>query len=165
MLLRHVNVIILILILSVSIDIQEREPFLSHCVRGTLQHWLSYRHLHAFFHNPYILETIRLLILIPVLDLNLRLQLYEKAKIPELIFSQRLQSIRVNFSMLPQPGCLWRPMLNLFCTVNIEGRIPCLSDYVKYTFNICVRLDVWESISFRFDIMINTINFYSLMPV
>ena len=45
------------------------------------------------------------------------------------IFSQISQSILIKFSMLPKLGGLLKVMQNLFCTMNIRGRVLYLYDF------------------------------------
>ena len=52
--------------------------------------------------------------------------------------------------------CLGEPMLNLFCVMNFQGRELYLHDIEKYTFDIGLHPDIYESICFKLDMMLDT---------
>ena len=56
-------------------------------------------------------------------------------------------------------------MLNSFCPSNIQGRELKVSDFVKYAFNIGLRSDAYELISFKLDIMLDITKLSTLIPV
>ena len=62
------------------------------------------------------------------LNLHPRSQLFEKEKPTTLIFLQISQSIWMKCSMLPQSVGLFKLLLNLSCTINIQGRVPYTPD-------------------------------------
>ena len=71
----------------------------------------------------------------------------------------------MKFSMLPQHVSLWKFMLNLFCTNDIQGRELCWHDFMKYTFNVVICQDTCQSVFFKLGMMLNMTNVYSLIPV
>ena len=58
--------------------------------------------------------------------------------------------------MLSQPICLLKLMLNLFYMIMIKGREPYLDDFIRYTINIGLHLDVHEPICLKLGIMIDS---------
>ena len=73
-------------------------------------------------------------------------------------FSEISQLIRIKFSMLPQPVGLLKPLLNLFCTDDIEGREFCWHEFIKHNFNMVLCRDTC-----KLGMMLSTNKFYSLM--
>ena len=61
-------------------------------------------------------------------DFHSRSQLCKKSKTLVYSFSQIKISIRMKFSMLPQPVGLLKLLLNFLCTSNIQGRELCCCD-------------------------------------
>ena len=63
------------------------------------------------------------------LDLYQSSQLFEKSKFSALNFLQNVQSIFIECDTLPQPVGVLKHEVNLFCTINIQGRelygLPC----------------------------------------
>ena len=56
------------------------------------------------------------------------------------IFSEMSLTIWMEISMLPQPIGLLKLILNVICTIHIQGRELYLLDFVKFTLNTgCVR--------------------------
>ena len=68
------------------------------------------------------------------LDLHWRLQLYEKLKNCALTFSQISQLIMMKCNMLPQPVGSFKLMLNLFCTISIQGSELWIGDFFTIKF-------------------------------
>ena len=58
--------------------------------------------------------------------------------------------------MLPQPVDLLKLMLNAFITSNIQGRVLCWRDLMKYTFNVVLCQNTCEPICFKLRMMLYT---------
>ena len=80
------------------------------------------------------------------------------------IFLQ-IKYLHVKFSLLPQPAGLLKLMLNLFCTITIQGRELCWCDFMKYMFNSVMCQDICEPICVILGMLLNTTKLYCLIPV
>ena len=60
---------------------------------------------------------------------------------------------------------LFKLMVHLFCTKNIQGRKLCWHDLMKYTFYIVMHQDTCVMICFKLGIMLNCTKLYSLILV
>ena len=71
----------------------------------------------------------------------------------------------MKFIVLPKSVGLLKFMLNVLSTIDIQGRGFYLRDFIKYTFNIGLRRDACELISFKLCMMLDTTRFYTMIPV
>ena len=82
------------------------------------------------------------------------------------LFSRKCRyRLWMKFSLLSQPVGFLKLMLNSFSTSIIEGRELCWCGCMKYAFNIVMCQDTCEPICFKLGVMLNTAEFYSLIPV
>ena len=81
-------------------------------------------------------------------------------------FLASFQLIWMKISSVSTFGLL-KLMLNVFGTINIQGRDLCLCNSVsiKYTFAICLYRDTCEPICFKLNMLLDMTTPYSLIPV
>ena len=70
------------------------------------------------------------------------------------VFLQICPSNWMKFSMLPQPDGLLKSELDLFRTIDIQGREFVLRNFIRFTFNIGLRLDTCKPISLKLGMML-----------
>ena len=153
----------LMLFLSHVINIKGREFLVIFVKRKSLFAFLIQNLQTVFFQTGVMMDTDKLYTFIPVwltLTFNAGHSYnYEKQKKKK---KKKEVPDWIEFSMPTWPVGLLKLMLNSFCTSNIQGRV---SDFVKYAFNIGLRSDAYELISFKLDIMLDITKLSTLIPV
>ena len=71
----------------------------------------------------------------------------------------------MKYSMLPGLVDLWKHMLNLFHTINIQGRELYLGEFIKNTFNTGFCLNACELISYTFVMLIGMTLLFTVAPL
>ena len=67
--------------------------------------------------------------------------------------------------LLPQAVGLLKLMLTSFCIINIQRRKLCLGDFIRYTFNIGLLSNTYETIAFKLAVMLDTTKLSSFIWV
>ena len=71
----------------------------------------------------------------------------------------------MKFSLVLQPACLLKLILNLFCTINFQEGELYLPDFIKYAFNFGMRQNICKLICFKLGMMLDMTNLYSMILV